>query len=958
MADVQMRILLSAVGGAGVIGTVGQVASALGKGGLSGTLATIGVAAAGVAIGIGVTAVKMAGDFQSATETLVTGAGEQQSALDGVRQGLLKMAVDTGTSTQQLTDGMFMVESAGYRGAQGLRVMQVAAEGARVQNADLGTVAYALTGILHDYHMSAGDASSAMNGLIASVQNGKMHLQDLANSMGAVLPTASALHVSFPQVAAAVAEMTNSNTTARQAAQNLAHAMLALSAPNSTATKSMKEVGLTAQQVKNALANQGLPAALQMIEDHVGKKFPANSVEYTTAMKNILGGVVGYKVALALSGPNLKEYENNIKNISGAMNKGKGSVNGWTDVQNTFNFKMDQAKQALNGLMINIGTKLLPILSNIVSGIMPIVSAFTTWIGTGDNLKIVIGAVGGIILGLLVPALWSMTAALLANPITWIVLGIAALAAGLVALYTHVAPVRQAVDAFFGGLKQFAGFIAANFMPAMHAIGTFLQTYVLPILQQIGSFVVSQFKPVWQSLVQLWNGQLMPLFKQLWAALQQLMPLFKIIGAIVLGVVVVAFVTLMGIIHGVIAAVTTIISDIGSAIGGVVQIITGIVQVIAGIFNFIKDLLTGNWKNLGNDLKGIWQGIVNVFGGIFQTMGSILHAIFGGIGSFISGFVQGIGNTITTMLGMADKAKIEAEQKQAEMKLNSINNALQTAKGVLMHADAQRQGILKELEKTKDPKKRHELEMELSAITKKEEEAKKTIEKEKEKKEGVLKHLAELKAQAEEANKNIFQKAADWFGQTKDKAIQLFGNLKDGIGQKLTDLKNMVGGWFSNFGSFWHDRWNDITKSVGNIFSGISGFLRNALNGGIDIINSWIRGIDSIGFDAGPIHFHPSIPLIPHLATGGTISTGGFAVVGERGPELAYLPTGTTVFPNGTGPAAAAGAGGPVYNFYIAVSTMARSQSEVNNLVNMIEQELGRRFRTQTPGYSVFSGAL
>ena len=39
-----------------------------------------------------------------------------------------------------------------------------------------------------------------------------------------------------------------------------------------------------------------------------------------------------------------------------------------------------------------------------------------------------------------------------------------------------------------------------------------------------------------------------------------------------------------------------------------------------------------------------------------------------------------------------------------------------------------------------------------------------------------------------------------------------------------------------------------------------------------------------------------SIPNIPKLATGGTITRGGYALVGERGPELVSLPTGSTVY--------------------------------------------------------------
>src|SRR5579875_2566598 len=104
----------------------GAVSSA---GSMLGGALVAGAAAAGAAlVGIGVQSVQMAGDFQAGMTSLVTGAGEAQSNLQMVSQGILNMAVSTGTSTQQLTAGMYMIESAGYHGAAGLNVLQAAAE--------------------------------------------------------------------------------------------------------------------------------------------------------------------------------------------------------------------------------------------------------------------------------------------------------------------------------------------------------------------------------------------------------------------------------------------------------------------------------------------------------------------------------------------------------------------------------------------------------------------------------------------------------------------------------------------------------------------------------------------------------------------------------------------------------------------------------------------------------------
>src|SRR6266496_5121541 len=61
------------------------------------------------------------------------------------------------------------------------------------------------------------------------------------------------------------------------------------------------------------------------------------------------------------------------------MKSGKDGVLGWTEVQGTFNFKLDQAKMAVNALMISLGTELLPILGRLLDTFTAMITGFITW---------------------------------------------------------------------------------------------------------------------------------------------------------------------------------------------------------------------------------------------------------------------------------------------------------------------------------------------------------------------------------------------------------------------------------------------------------------------------------------------------------------------------------------------------------------------------------------------------
>lgn len=327
-----------------------------------GKVATIAFAAAGTAIlGAGVASLKMGANFQTSMTQLVTGAGESQKNIGMVSSGILDLSTQVGVSAQQLAQGMYLIESAGYHGAEGLQVLKASAEGAAVGGASMASVSDALTTALRDYAIPASHATAVTSALVQTVADGKTHLQDLASSMGKVLPTAAALGVKLPDVTGAIAALTAQGMSARLATMHLNTTLLALAAPSSTATKALASVGLSAQQVKDTLSHQGLAAALELIEHHVGSTFPASSVAYTTAMKAIMGGTAGYTTGLGLTGTHLTAFQDNVKNISAAMDHGNKSVQGWALAQEDFNHKLDVLRTQVETAGIRIGVLLIPI---------------------------------------------------------------------------------------------------------------------------------------------------------------------------------------------------------------------------------------------------------------------------------------------------------------------------------------------------------------------------------------------------------------------------------------------------------------------------------------------------------------------------------------------------------------------------------------------------------------------
>ncbi len=231
---------------------------------------SLGVGAAAFA-GIAVESIRMGTAFQAAMTQVETGAGELPQNMKKVSDGVLAMAGTVGQTPLALAKGLYTIESAGYHGAAGLKVLKAAAEGAAVGNADMGTVADATTTVLNAYGLSASKSTSVVNQLIAVEKTGKSHMQDVAAALSAVVPVAAAAHLSFAQVGGALSTLTGQGMSAEQGTQDLAHAIRALENPNTVAVNEMQQLGLNSNQVAKNLGKNGLTGTMNTLTETILK---------------------------------------------------------------------------------------------------------------------------------------------------------------------------------------------------------------------------------------------------------------------------------------------------------------------------------------------------------------------------------------------------------------------------------------------------------------------------------------------------------------------------------------------------------------------------------------------------------------------------------------------------------------------------------------------------------------
>jgi TP901 family phage tail tape measure protein len=317
---------------------------------------------------IGYESVKAATTFQSSTTRLVTSAGEISSNLGMVRSGMLSMAGQVGVSADNLSQAMYYVEAAGFHAASGLTVLKAAAQGAAAEGADTTTVAQALTDVLVDYHKPAADAADVTSQMIAAVAGGKTNLQDFSAAFASIVPAASAAGISFPDVSAALAEMTNHGFTAQRASTDLAQALRSLLNPTTPMKDEFDALGVSTATLHDKLSGpNGLTDAMEYLSQAATKAGKEGTPAFAAALKLLMGTAPGANAALATVGANFTATTAGIKAISGASADAQGNVRGFALVQKNLGQQLKDLKAGFDALLIRIGDGLIPALSGFIS---------------------------------------------------------------------------------------------------------------------------------------------------------------------------------------------------------------------------------------------------------------------------------------------------------------------------------------------------------------------------------------------------------------------------------------------------------------------------------------------------------------------------------------------------------------------------------------------------------------
>ena len=725
-----------------------------------------GMTVAGAAISaMGVTSLKSFGQFEASLNKAAVVAGGTAKDIGQLDDLANKMGADLPLSAKDSADAMIEMARNGASIGDIKKQFPAIAQAATAAGADIKVTAGVVQESMNIWGKSLDSPQQAAAILVQTANASNASIEDMQQALATIGGPAGQAGMSMQVTSEAIGLLTNKGFSAAQASMDLGHAITQMMAPSAIAKKAMNDLGISftdaqgnmkkfpdilrdlnqaldklnpaekAQKLKAMFGASGAQAILPLL-DSVKNKTNDTKVSwdaYAKAQEKAAGST-------KKSTQSLKDQANEMqKNVGSSIEQLGGN---WESLRN----KSMKSFQGVNGSLIQNANQIMQWATTSNSGIAqftrgfiglsPSIGTATTSVGLFlRNAKTIAGTLSGGITGisnfikvgvgivqvasgaktataafgalaesskLASIAQWAFNSAILANPITWIVVGIAAVVAGLALFFTKTKTGQQMWANFVSWLKNAWQSLVQVAQTVWNAIVQAVNTSVNAV-KGAWNGISSFFSSLWQGIVQvtksIWSG-LTQFFSQIANTVRNVWNvLASFFSGLWTGIVAVAKATWQGLvvffktIVTVIKTIWTSIKAFFSLLWQGVLLVTRVVwnairlyistvfkniqTVIKTEMNIIKTIFSAGWHVLTTIVSAVWKIIttivstdINAVAGIIRAVTDVIRGDWSGAWNAIKGVAQTVWNGIKSVVQIG----INAVQSIVITVMNAVKN--------------------------------------------------------------------------------------------------------------------------------------------------------------------------------------------------------------------------------------------------------------------------------------------
>lgn len=315
-------------------------------------------------VGAGTAITKMAVDYETSFAKVSTLLDKNIVDYDKYKNEILDASSESKVAVDEFSEAVYSSISAGVDQTKAIQFTTDAMKLAKGGFTDGAKAVDVMTTVINGYNMSASDATKISDMLITTQNLGKTTVDELASSMGRVIPIAASVNFGVDELSASYAQLTKNGIATAEAGTYMKSMLSELGKSGSITDGVLRE--LTGKGFAD-LKKEGKSTSeiLNMISDYAEKD--------GKTLKDMFSSVEAGSAALVLAKGNGEEYNEMLD----AMQKSAGAT------QEAFN-KMDETpaeklKGALNELKnsaIKLGSNLIPVVTKIADKINDLVDWF------------------------------------------------------------------------------------------------------------------------------------------------------------------------------------------------------------------------------------------------------------------------------------------------------------------------------------------------------------------------------------------------------------------------------------------------------------------------------------------------------------------------------------------------------------------------------------------------------
>lgn len=352
---------------------------------LQGVLASAGIAATLNEIKNGFfDCSEAAAQFETSTAMVATIADTSQKSLSNISKEVRSYSNETGEAASDMAEATYQAISASVNTADAAAFAGTATKLAVGGFTSATTAVDVLTTAINSYGLAASDATQLSDYLITTQNLGKTSVDQLAQSVGKVIPLASAYNVQMDNLSSAYAVLT---------ANGIA------TAESGTYLKSMlSELGDTGSDVSEVLLNSTGKTFAQLMEQGyslgdvmsmLGDAVDGDSTAFNALWSSTEAGIG----ALSLFNAGADKYNSvldSMRTSAGATEKAYSTMADTTDKSK------QRMENAFNNLKISVGDVLNPALTQVYEGFTGVFAGMSDFV---DEYPAVVAAISAIVVG-------------------------------------------------------------------------------------------------------------------------------------------------------------------------------------------------------------------------------------------------------------------------------------------------------------------------------------------------------------------------------------------------------------------------------------------------------------------------------------------------------------------------------------------------------------------------------